>query len=276
MKTAFIDIGSNSVRLLHNGKKIGVITKLADGIDNNGVLSKDGVERTVQTLRDYINIVGSPRDIFAFATEAVRKSTDGAQFVARVKRELGLDITVLSGEQEAAIALYGAKKPQGSVCVCDLGGGSMELVCSKDGHTADYVKSLHLGVVVLKNKFNGNFRAAIDGAPELVQEYGDTPDYPLVMLGGSACSIAAAILNLDVYNPDAVNGAFISAAALDDNMPLFLSPNLALYRPICEKRKDTVPYGAIIIQALVNKLNANGFYVSDSDNLNAFENGYIL
>ena len=58
-------------------------------------------------------------------------------------------------------------------------------------------------------------------------------------------------------------------------MPMLLSPKLALFRPVCQKRADTVPYGAIVIQALLNRLGATEFYVSNASNLEAVLNGAL-
>lgn len=271
---AAIDVGSNSVRLgLDNGEKYSVITKLADNLPASGVLSPDGAARTLDAIKDYVkkatDLKCGANDIKIFATEAVRRARDGALFCEKVKAAVGLSVTVLSPEDEARLALLGAKKPRGAVSVCDLGGGSMELISSQNGVDPEYVKSLPLGVVVLKNTFDGDYRRATDAAPALVAEYGKTKSYPLVMIGGSACSIAAAEKNLPHYDKTEINGAFISAKRLDELMPVLLSPKLSVLRPVCAPRADTLPYGAIIIQALLNHIDANGFYVSDSDNLDA-------
>lgn len=266
---AAIDIGSNSVRLaLSNGKTYSNITQLALGIEKSGTLSPAGVSRTLDALKEYLTLSAGCAEVTAFATEAVRRASDGAEFIARVKSELGLDIILLSPEQEARLALAGAKKPSGAVTVCDLGGGSMEIICSSDGVTPEFVKSLPIGVVLAKNKYRGDYRKAIDEMPRIIAEYGEIPPYPLVVSGGSACVIAAAMLNLSVYDKDKVSTCF-DAAALDDFMPILLSNKLATFRPICGKRADTAPYGAIIIQALINRIGAKRFYVSDAGNLDA-------
>lgn len=279
MKAA-IDIGSNSVRLAKSdGIRRSSITKLADGIERTGKLSPQGVAATLDALAAYAAEV-TDCEVVAFATEAVRRAEDGAEFVAAVKARTGLDVAVVPPETEARLALFGAKKPSGAVTVCDLGGGSMEVVSTADGATPDYIKSLPLGVVVLKNKFSpfgaDKYRAAIDAAPALVAEYGRIADRPLVMLGGSACSIAAGIMNLRYYDADRVNGRYISAADLDGFLPVLMSDRLSVLRPVCEKRADTIAFGAIIIQALLNHIGASGFTVSDSDNLDAVLNGFEL
>ena len=270
MKAA-IDIGSNSIRLaLSDGTAMSHITQLAAGIESSGTLSPAGIAATVDALKEYKEVCDSRgiSDIFVFATEAVRRATDGKEFCKTVKAEVGLTVNLLSPEDEAALALKGATKPAGAVTVCDLGGGSLEVISSRDGKTPNYIKSLPLGVVVIKNRFDGDYVKAINTLPEMLSEYGDVPAYPVVLCGGSACNIAAAILNLKVYDKAAVSIKF-TAKQLDDIMPMLLSKKLSVLRPICTKRKDTIPYGAIIIQALLNYIGATEFYVSDSSNLEA-------
>ena len=274
---AAIDIGSNSVRLaLSDGSGRSVITKLADGVERTGRLSPEGVAATIATLGEYADECRAAGcgDITAFATEAVRRAADGAGFCSAVKAATGLDVLVLSPEREARLALAGVTKPDGAVTVCDLGGGSLEVISSDDGKTPSYVKSLPLGVVVMKNRFDGDLRRAIDEMPDVLREFGDVPSYPVVIAGGSACTIAAGLLGLKVYDKSKVTAKF-SAKQLDDLMPILLSPKLALYRPVCRKRADTIPYGAIVIQALLNYLGATEFYVSDASNLEAALNGAL-
>ncbi len=273
---AAIDIGSNSIRYLDGtGRKRSVITKLADGIETTGVLSPEGVSATVETLKEFAAL-GSGLDVKAFATEAVRRAKNGAEFIRLVKDETGIDVKLLSAADEAKLALYGAKKPSGAVSVCDLGGGSMELISAADGVTPEYIKSLPLGVVVLKNRFNGDYRKAADECAVLVKDYGATKDYPLVVMGGSACNIAAAMMNLPVYDAAKVNGYRITARALDDFMPVLTSKKLAVLRPVCARRADTVAYGAIALLSLLNHMGLTEFTVSDSSNLEAVLNGYNL
>lgn len=272
-----IDIGSNSVRLaISDGTSESNITKLAAGLDKHGTLDKDGAARSIEVIKEYASVCANKgcTSVIAFATEAVRKAADGKEFCARVKSECGVDVRILSEQEEARLALFGAEKPKGAVTVCDLGGGSMEIICSPDGKTPSYIKSLPLGVVALKNKFEGDIGRAIDEMPGLLEAYGEFPHYPIVISGGSACTIAAAILNLKVYDKTRVTAKF-TARALDDAMPMLLSDKLSVFRPLCQKRADTLPYGAIIIQALLNYAGATEFYVSDAGNLEAVLNGAL-
>ena len=105
---AAIDIGSNSIRLaLSDGTGRSTITKLADGIDRTGKLSPVGISATLDALREYAKVCRAAGcdSITAFATEAVRRAADGAQFCAAVKAEINLDVLILSAEQEARQSL---------------------------------------------------------------------------------------------------------------------------------------------------------------------------
>ncbi len=278
--TAAIDIGSNSIRIaMSDGTRRSAITKLADGLEVTGKLSPGGVKASLAVIKEYAEMGGTGS--VAFATEAVRAAADGEQFVALVKRETGLDVTVLSPETEARMALFGATKPPGAVTVCDLGGGSLEVISSPDGVEPDYVKSLPLGVVVLKNRYAGSpprraFRRATDEAFSLVSAYGEVPKRPIVLTGGSITSIAAGILDLNYYDASKVNDCRITAAELDGFMPVLMSPKLSVLRPVLAKRADTVAYGGIILRALVGYLGATEFTVSDSGNLEAVLKGFTF
>ncbi len=276
MRRAAIDIGSNSIRLaVSDGTSDSVITKLADGIESTGRLSHDGTDATLKTLSRYAKSVSGCDRVDVFATEAVRRAADGAEFCARVLRETGLTVRILSGEEEARLALAGAIKPSGAVTVCDLGGGSMELISSADGVNPDYVKSLPLGVVVLKNKYRGDFSRAVREAPQLVSEYGTLPSRPLVVIGGSACAIAVALENMTVYDKSKVDGYTVTLNDLYGITPMLMSKNLPIFRPLCKKRADTLPYGAVILTALMLYLKTDRFTVSDSGNLKAVLDGHL-
>lgn len=264
-----IDIGSNSIRLLsEKGLKRSVITKLADGIERSGTLSPLGVEKTIAALKEYRALAGDC-EIIAFATEAVRRAQDGAEFIARVRREVGIQVKLLSPEDEASLALKGATKKTGAVTVCDLGGGSLEIISAADGVTPEYIKSLPLGVVVLKNKFSGDYAKLTDAAPSLVKQFGNIKKYPVVFIGGSACNIAAGLMNLPYYDAKKVDGRTVTLKDLDGFLPVLMSDKLPILRPVCAKRADTIAYGAIMIQAVLNHIGATEFTVSDSSNLEA-------
>src|ERR1017187_8980951 len=138
---AVADIGSNSARLLVvRPTEQGHLDVLADArvalrlmrdVDANGRLSRAALNRTVQTLTAFATIARrhGARAVSVVATSAVRDAANRDGFVTEAQRRTGLSITVLSGEDEARLALVGAVSglPVDSGAVVDLGGGSMEV-----------------------------------------------------------------------------------------------------------------------------------------------------
>jgi exopolyphosphatase/guanosine-5'-triphosphate,3'-diphosphate pyrophosphatase len=143
---AVVDIGSNSVRLVMyriEGRAIWtvfnekVLAGLGRDMGKGGKLSAPGVEQAVAALRRFQALLdaASVETVFVVATAAVREAKDGAAFVARVERETGLKVRVLTGPEEARYSALGvaAGLPQADGVVGDLGGSSLELVRIRPG-----------------------------------------------------------------------------------------------------------------------------------------------
>ena len=149
-RVGVIDIGSNSVRFV-TYEIHGVATtptfneKLLAGlgrdIAHTGRLFGEGVERTIKALVRFKALADAQglNKILIVATAAVREARDGPDFVKRVKKETGLKVRVLSGEEEAYFAAMGVingdRRSNG--VVADLGGSSLELIRVKDQTVSD-------------------------------------------------------------------------------------------------------------------------------------------
>jgi exopolyphosphatase / guanosine-5'-triphosphate,3'-diphosphate pyrophosphatase len=155
---AVIDIGSNSVRLVVFGGPLRAPSVLFNekvmaglGRTKGGALDPAAMERTLVALARFRSLaalfgIDAPHTV---ATAAVRDATNGAAFLAQIA-DIGLDVTLLSGEAEAEAAGYGviAAFDQANGIVGDLGGGSLELARVADGHIVRRV-SFPLGVLRL-------------------------------------------------------------------------------------------------------------------------------
>lgn len=142
MKYAIIDIGSNSIRLSvyrydeEDGQvyiqfKDKIMAGLAGHIEND-LLTEKGIKKACSALKIYKRVLNnlSIDKIYPFATASLRniKNTDWAK--ARIKEELGFDIDVISGKEEAELDFEGATRLldiQDGILV-DIGGGSTEIV----------------------------------------------------------------------------------------------------------------------------------------------------
>ena len=114
-KTAVIDIGSNSVRLMlvADGKvlyKTLNTTRLGEGIASSPFLKDEAISRTASAVADFFSRAKREGavDVYAFATAAVRSAENGSAFIDRVKELCELDVEIISGEEEAEIGILGA------------------------------------------------------------------------------------------------------------------------------------------------------------------------
>ena len=168
-KYAIVDIGANSVRMIIYD--IDPITKEFTPVDSvrnmmglaaykeGGALSSDGAGKLSAIIRDYLARANSyPCDKFsAFATASLRGLSNSEQFIASIKRKFGVDIDIISGEEEAAYDFDAIRYRFGSEVyprgvVIDMGGGSTEMIEFENEKSKDLV-SMDLGCVMLGKKF---------------------------------------------------------------------------------------------------------------------------
>jgi exopolyphosphatase/guanosine-5'-triphosphate,3'-diphosphate pyrophosphatase len=190
---AALDLGTNNCRLLvarpatyptraEHGLKVldtfSRIVRLGEGLSNTGMLSDEAMERTITALRackaklDRYDDVPFRRFV---ATEACRQASNTGDFLAVVRKETGLDIDVITNEDEAKLAFLGCstllKPTTDHALVFDIGGGSTEFMWVKRDHNAppemlcehrimDWL-SLNQGVMNLSEKFGGTAFAEV-------------------------------------------------------------------------------------------------------------------
>ena len=282
MKISAIDVGSNSVRLMvmADGKTLYKqldTTRLAEGLAQSGVLKPEAIERTARAVQLFaaaaeLNGAGTPH---VFATAAVRSSKNGADFVARVKALTGIDVDVLSGEEEAACGILGALRGRDGGII-DLGGASTEITLQQGGKTL-YSKSVNIGTVRLFD-MAGQDRSALQAAIDnSLNGYGvlslDGKD--IYGIGGTATSLAALYHELEKYDPKVVEGTVFTrewlCAEAEKLLSLTVEERKAL-RGMEPRRADVIAGGCLLMYSILNRFNADRITVSESDNLE----GYVL
>ncbi len=164
---AAIDIGSNSVRLkiarLQAGRLKEIredreVTRLGEGVFNNGLLSPEAMTHTVQVLRRFNRAIQEcgAESVRVVATSALRDARNSRIFLEWVRSTTGWTIEIVSGLEEARLIHLGivsaSRLRERSILLVDLGGGSCELTLSRDGQLRDSV-SLPLGAVRLTGEF---------------------------------------------------------------------------------------------------------------------------
>jgi exopolyphosphatase/guanosine-5'-triphosphate,3'-diphosphate pyrophosphatase len=164
MRIGVLDVGSNTVHLLlvdaHPGAKPLPAYKektelrLVDLLDGDDAVDGEGVDRLVESCRNAVVIAEDKgaTSMLAFATSALRESSNGAAVIKRVRKEAGVDLHVLSGEDEARLTFLAIRRwygwSSGRLLCFDIGGGSLELAVGID-EEPDAAVSLPLGAARL-------------------------------------------------------------------------------------------------------------------------------
>lgn len=160
MRLGVLDVGSNTVHLLvvdaHPGARPlpahshKAELRLAELLDADGAIGPAGVDRLVTTIADALQAAEDKgcEDVLPFATSAVREASNADQVLARVREETGVDLAVLTGEEEARLTFLAARRwfgwSAGRLLVLDIGGGSLEIGFGVD-EEPDTAVSLPLG-----------------------------------------------------------------------------------------------------------------------------------
>jgi exopolyphosphatase/guanosine-5'-triphosphate,3'-diphosphate pyrophosphatase len=157
LRIAAIDIGTNSTRLLvadvDDGRidelfRRSIVTRLGDRVDQTGRLDDAAQARVIAALsgyRDELTAAGATR-VVGVATSAVRDAANGDEFRARIAAELGIEIAVIEGDEEARLTFAGANTAgevggAGRAVVVDIGGGSTEFIVGHEGELEFHVST---------------------------------------------------------------------------------------------------------------------------------------
>jgi exopolyphosphatase/guanosine-5'-triphosphate,3'-diphosphate pyrophosphatase len=266
MKAAIIDVGSNTVRLLVCARDRGKLAPLreerahlflGEDVERDGRLSRERIAEAARCARDYARIGrGLGAVVEVIVTAPGRQSANSADLVQALGKASGATVRILSPDEEGLLAFAGAVAGAGpfagSVAVCDVGGGSTEVVVGTiDGGPA-WTHSVDLGAVRLTRRFlrddppgKGSLAAARSEV-ELHLE-GLTPPLPHSALaaGGTARALRKLVgRTLDVDELD---------AALDI-LGKRSSARVAKTFGLHEHRARTLPAGAVVLAAVQRRL----------------------
>jgi len=167
IRVCVIDLGTNSFHAVivdaHPNGSFRVVDRMKEmvrlgkvGLSAN-TLPEEAMERGMQALQR-IHLLASgwgASEFLAFATSAIREATNGGAFIQRVRRELGLRIRPISGEQEAQLIFQGVRRTiemGAPSLLVDIGGGSVEFIVAADGESV-FARSLKLGAARLTERF---------------------------------------------------------------------------------------------------------------------------
>lgn len=292
MRLAGIDIGTLTCRLLiadlsPDGRLKEVrsdrrILRLGEAVDQTRQLNAAAMERVLCCLREWREIIdaSSVDAVVAVATSAVRDATNRDEFLDRVKREAGVEIEILTGDEEARRTLLGIRSglPAGvtDLLALDIGGGSTEFILSRSG-LSPVVRSIDIGVVRLSERIlhhDPPTGEEICQACEWVAResksavavMGNFQTATFVGTAGTITSLAAMAQKLPSYEPARIQNYQLQLSTIQELEQTLLSRTKAdrAGLPGLEKgREEVIAAGAIIIRTVMETLGMPSVLVSD-------------
>lgn len=225
-----IDIGTNSTRLLIadvEGNEVDEIqrqsrvTRLGRGVDHSGQLSSEGINAVCDAIADYMVLIeeeeaGEPMVI---GTSAVRDAENGGAFVAELRERFAIQAQVIDGDEEANFTYLGTVSGRSgleNLLVVDIGGGSTEIVIGQ-GPAPTFHTSLQAGVVRHTERIltsdpptSAELEALAKDIGKIVSAALEGVERPpidrAIGVAGTPSTLAAIDLELDPYDPKAVEG----------------------------------------------------------------------
>ena len=237
MKRAAIAIGSNSTRMLAAETEKGELrnpirgreeTRLFLGLDEAGNISPDKLEATAQAVaRLYRDALGyGAETVDLFATSATRDAGNSADFAARIRELTGLELQIISGEEEARLAFMAVSEGKRRM-VMDIGGGSTEWTIGEHNRV-EWAVSMQLGASRLLKMQPINCPQDAEKALALCREimapYAERlsalPPAPVMVGLGGSCTTAAAITMGREAHGESVEGKTVTLRQAMDQLHL--------------------------------------------------------
>jgi exopolyphosphatase/guanosine-5'-triphosphate,3'-diphosphate pyrophosphatase len=286
-RIAVIDLGSNSARVVvmrytpdhsyHLEDEIREIVRLRVGMTAAG-LSEEAMNRGLATLQLFKRFCQSLNvdQIIATATSAVREAANGHLFMQRVQREVGIDLRILSGEEEAFYGVLGALNavPLTDGVVMDIGGGSAQLSQIRNRRFVQG-QALTLGALALTERFVHSDpvkKSEIRNVQAEIERQLDTVSWlkrergPLVGLGGTIRNLAKIEAARRSFPLNSINGFCVTGSGLDIIINLLREMPFAPRSRIpglSRDRADIILPGALVVRAVMNRLGVSEISISE-------------
>ena len=295
MRIAVVDIGSNSTRLLvadvADGRvtaeleRRSKVTRLGAGVDADGRLSDEAMERVYATLEEYRSVIderGADRAL-AVLTSAVRDAANGSEFAHTVEQRYGLTPHILTGDEEARLTFLGATSERDPddptpTLVIDIGGGSTELVIGT-GHETSFHVSTQAGVVRQTERHIhkdpptepelDELREDVRGiiAEGVAEEHRRAVKHAIAV-AGSATSLAAIAQELDPYDPEKVHGYLLRREQCEQILTRLAEIPLEQRRQVAGLHPDRAPTiiaGVVILIEVLKLFALHEVEISEHD-----------
>ena len=290
MRISSIDIGTNSILLLIVEAKGGkivkvlhdeqVIARLGKGVDEHRTINSETANRIAEFLYSYRGTSHRYRSgkIIAVGTSALRDASNNREFCDDMLQRTGIDIEILSGDDEAEWTYRGTLGDAGSgaqnFTVLDIGGGSTEII-SGTSNTLSQKVSLDVGCVRLTERF---LRTSPPTSRELsecrsfirsnlsIVDLTQSKNSRVIGVAGTLTTLAAIHLRLAHYDPSRVEGCVLEREAVGrifDQLRMKTQEEMMRVPQISPGRADILVAGIIILLGFMEAANLSEITVSD-------------
>lgn len=296
MKIGTIDIGTNSMRLLignyinnkiENRKKYVSTTRIGQGVDKEGYITEEAIERNLKALKEFSDICKNEKcdEIYCMGTSALRDSKNGQEFVRRAKELTGIDVDIICGDEESNLGFMGVLEgtdgnKSEDILVIDIGGGSTEFIVGNE-EGIKFCKSENVGALRMTEKF-------ITTDPISDEEYNSMASFieetlydtlnvlkekkisKLVGIGGAITSLSAMNQQLEVYSMEKVHNSIVCKKDLErilQNLKKMTLNDKKTMKGLQPKRADIITAGVKILHIIMEKLEFEEIMISEYDNL---------
>jgi exopolyphosphatase/guanosine-5'-triphosphate,3'-diphosphate pyrophosphatase len=288
VRYSVIDVGTNSVKF-HVGESLpdgswravvdrAEVTRLGEGMGESGTISDEAMTRTTESIAGMVEEArdSRARAIVAVGTAGLRMARNSDEVIAEMKRRAGVAVEVITGEEESRLAYLAVKAglglDPGSLVVFDTGGGSTQFTFGKGDEVLERY-SLNVGAVLYTERFgldgvvspNVLAQALAAIAEDLGLEGRPRPE-GLVGMGGTMTNITAVSQAMTVYDPEAVQGATLELAEVNEQIERYRTTPLEERRHIVglqPKRAEVILAGACIVRMVMEELGHESLTVSD-------------
>jgi exopolyphosphatase/guanosine-5'-triphosphate,3'-diphosphate pyrophosphatase len=279
VRLGVLDVGSNTIHLQVVDAHLGAppipnsshksIIRLTEYLDESGAITQIGIDKITESI--HTNMANAAHlnidELLAFATSAIREAENSDAVIAHVNKECGIDLQVLSGDEEARFTFLAARRwlgwSSGDLLVLDIGGGSLEIARGADEDPI-FKTSIQLGAGRLTRKF-------LKGDPysskslKLLEEYLEDEISPLadslstyekdVASGTSKTFRTLAKISQNLYPKF---GEHLTLAALNSMVPELQSLDLESRKKLSSVSAERAPQivaGAMVARQLMKTLS---------------------
>jgi exopolyphosphatase / guanosine-5'-triphosphate,3'-diphosphate pyrophosphatase len=292
-RIGFIDIGTNSILCLIAELKsdggfdviddLAEITRLGQGVDRARQISQEGEQRSLQVLRHYLARCRrlNVEEIIAVGTSALRDAQNSAEVRVRIKQQLGVEVRVISGDEEAAYAFLAVQKglalADDELLVVDVGGGSTEFIRGNAVGISQAV-SANIGTGRLTEQFLHSDPVRKEEYEKMItviereltrlphQWLKDGSALSLVGIAGTFTTLSAVEKKLLRYAHAEVHGSCLTLREVRRQAALFQAKTIEERKAIPglePGRADVMLAGAILVERIMTVFHFEQVIVSD-------------